>query len=145
MWEFEHSVVTAAKRRAVWNYWTDLRNHARVEESVDRIELDGPFATGTTGRTIGPGLRQEWRLTDVVDGTRFVITGETADGSGSLSFAWEFDDSPGGRRMTQRIRATGPDVENHMELLRQMERGARAGMDRLAEELDRLAGMGGSQ
>ena len=34
-----------------WAFWSDLRNHMRLEPGVERIELDGPFATGTTGRT----------------------------------------------------------------------------------------------
>ena len=31
-----------------WAYWSDLRNHVRFEPGVERIELDGPFATGRT-------------------------------------------------------------------------------------------------
>jgi hypothetical protein len=74
----------------------------------------------------------------VVPERRFVITG-------SLSFAWEFEnDRNGGTRMTQRIQATGPEVEQHMMAFRQMELGAQAGMPRLAAELDRLAGDGGT-
>jgi hypothetical protein len=45
--------------------------------------------------------------------------------------------------MTQRIRATGPEVEHHMTVFREMELGAHAGMAQLAAELDRLAGDGG--
>jgi hypothetical protein len=48
-------------------FWSDLRNHMRLEPGVERIELDGPFATGTTGRTAGPEV--EHHMT-VVDATR---------------------------------------------------------------------------
>ncbi len=64
---------------------------------------------------------------------RFAITGFTPDWAGALSFAWEFeDDGRGGTRMTQRIQATGPEVEHHMTVFRRMELGAQAGMARLA-------------
>jgi hypothetical protein len=45
--------------------------------------------------------------------------------------------------MTRRIRATGPEVEHHMAVFRQMEVSAPAAMARLAAELDRLAADGG--
>jgi hypothetical protein len=96
---------------------------------------------GPDGR---PGFTREWRLSDVVPERRFAITGFTPDGAGALSFGWEFEDEGSdGTRMTQRIQATGPEVEHHMTVFRQMELGAQAGMGRLAAELDRLAGDGG--
>ena len=57
---------------------------------------------------------------------------------------WEFeDDVSGGTSMTQRIHATGPDVEQYVTVFRQMERGAHAGMAQLAAELGLLVGDGG--
>lgn len=138
MWEFQHSVTTIAAPEDAWRYWTDLNNHARMEEGVERIELDGPFAAGTTGRTVTSGFEQEWTLTEVIEGRRFVILGVTQDGRGSLSFAWDFNEDGEGTRLTQQIRATGPDVEHQMPFFREMERHAPSAMDRLAAELDRL-------
>ena len=139
-WSFEHAVATRASRAEAWAFWSDMRNHMRLEPGVDRIELDGPFATGTMGRTVASGFTHEWRLSDVVSEQRFAITGFTPDGVGELSFAWEFeDDESGGTRLAQRIHATGPDAEHHTTVFRQMELGAQAGMARLAAELDRLA------
>ena len=58
--------------------------------------LDGPFATGTTGRTVASRSTSEWRLNDVVPERRFAITGVTPDGRGALSFVWEFEDDVSG-------------------------------------------------
>jgi Polyketide cyclase / dehydrase and lipid transport len=138
-WEFQQSGFTIANRKDVWVYWSDFRNHAKMEPAVERIELDGPFASGTKGRTVAKDFTQEWEVAEVVDGRHFVITGLTPDGAGSLSFAWEFEDEGTGTRMTHRITATGPAVEEHIETFRQMEVGARKDMARLASELDRLA------
>ena len=138
-WECTHSLFTKARRSDAWAYWSDLPNHAAWEPGVERIEVDGPLATGTAGRTISGGYTQEWTLTEVVDGRRFEITGLTPDGEGSLSFAWDFEDEASGTRMTQRIRARGPRVAEHLAELRQMEAAAPAGLARLAAALDRLA------
>lgn len=138
-WEFEHSIYTDAHRDDVWNYWSDLHNHAEVEPGVKRIELDGPFETGTTGRTITENFTQEWELTSVTEGERFVITGKTPDGSGTLRFAWEFKDEGSGTRMTQRIEASGPQVEEYEEEFRQMAVRAPESMEQLATLLDELA------
>lgn len=137
-WEFEHSIFTIAGSRDAWAYWTDMRNHEE-EPGVKSIELDGPFETGTTGRTIATDFTQEWELTEVAEGRRFIITGLTPDGNGSLSFAWHFEDEGSGTRMTQRIRATGPEVEENMEVFRQMEVHAPDAMAHLAAQLDRVA------
>jgi hypothetical protein len=139
-WSFEHAVTTRASRADAWAFWSDMCNHMRLEPGVERIELDGPFATGTTGRTVAPGFTHEWRLSDVMLRRRFAMTGFTPDGAGALSFAWDFEeDGGGGTLLTQRMHATGPDVEHHMTAFRQMELDAQAGMARLAAELDRLA------
>ena len=48
-----------ARRADAGAYWSDLRNHVRFEPGVERIELDGPFATGPTGRTVAARLATE--------------------------------------------------------------------------------------
>ena len=138
VWEYENSLYTEASRDIAWDYWSDMQNHAK-EPGVKRIEFEGPFVQGAKGCTITEDFTQEWELAEVVEGRRFVILGWTPDGEGSLSFAWNFEDEGSGTRMTQRIRATGPQVEEHMDVFRQMEINAPKGMAQLANELDRLA------
>jgi hypothetical protein len=110
-----------------------------MEPGVERIELDGPVATGTVGRTVSVGYQHEWVLADVIDLERFTIMGFTPDGAGSLSFTWDFADDGDGTRLTQRISAAGPDVRSHMPLFQEMEKRAPAALAKLAEALDRLA------
>src|SRR4051812_24228086 len=138
-WEFKHSIFTVTNRKKAWSFWADMSNHAKMEPGIARIELDGPFALGTRGRTIAGEFTQEWKLTEVKEGKRFVITGITPDGQGRLSFAWDFEDDDSGTRITQQISASGPQVEEYLDVLRQMEDGASKGMSRLANELNRLA------
>jgi hypothetical protein len=67
-------------RADAWAFWSDLRNHMRLEPGVERIELDGPFATGTTGRTVAQGFTHEWRRSDVVPELRFACALAGPDG-----------------------------------------------------------------
>ena len=83
-WEFKQSFFTSISRSVAWAFWSDMQNHAEMEQV--KIELDGPFQTGTKGRTITSNWRQEWELNDVVQEKRFVITGR--ESGFELSFAW---------------------------------------------------------
>src|SRR4051812_19288073 len=138
-WEFEHSIYTKANRKSAWAFWSNMNNHAGIEPGIDKIELDGAFVSGTTGRTITAGYTQEWKLTEVVAGRRFIITGVTPDEKGTLSFAWDFQDEGSGTRMTHKISATGPQVEEYLDVFRAIEAGASVSMSRLTVELDRLS------
>lgn len=135
-WETRDSLYTIAPRQDAWAYWSDMQNHAAME--AVRIELDGPFQTGTKGRTIAEDMRQEWELREVIDLRRFVITGR--DSEFELSFAWDFEDEDSGTRMTQTISATGSaeQMQNWAEALQQMKLNAPVGIKKLTEKLDRL-------
>ena len=78
-------------------------------------------------------------LTEVIEEKRFVTTGR--DSGCELSFVWDFEDEGTGTRMTQTIRAVGPEVEMEQwsEVFGQMEINAPAGMQELCAKLDRLA------
>ena len=136
-WQLEHSLVTVNCRDAAWEYWSDMQNHADMESVL--IELDGPFRTGTKGRTISSNHTQESELSEVVPKKRFVITGR--DGDFSLSFAWGFHDEGTGTKMTQRIYAEGPPnaMGQWAGVFRQMEATAPQNMRRLACRLDGLS------
>ena len=136
-WHLEQTLVTTTGRDLAWEYWSNMQNHADMEGVT--IELDGPFRTGTKGRTISSNHTQEWELSDVVPKKRFVVTGK--DGGFSLSFAWEFHDDEEGTKMTQRIYANGPaNVMKKWEgVFRQMEETAPQNMQRLASRLDGLS------
>ena len=63
-WERQESIVVPVARDVAWAFWANMSNHER-EPGVEIIEIDGPFVTGTKGRTITADGRQEWELTDV--------------------------------------------------------------------------------
>jgi len=48
MWTTEHAIETTASADAVWRLWADVPRWAEWNPDIEHIELDGPFATGST-------------------------------------------------------------------------------------------------
>jgi uncharacterized protein YndB with AHSA1/START domain len=48
MWVNEQAVETTASAQDVWRLWADVAGWPTWNGDVERIELDGPFATGST-------------------------------------------------------------------------------------------------
>ena len=138
-WKITNSLFTQSKRSAVWTFMTDMSNQVRMESAVKAIELDGPFESGTRGRTIMEEYTQEWILEDVVVEGQFTIVGQTDGQDFSLSFCWQMEDENGGTRLTQIISAKGADVANFREILSGMEEHVPKRLAELAEELDALS------
>jgi hypothetical protein len=55
VWAVEHSVETSASAQAVWQLWADVQRWAEWNAGVERIELRGPFAVGSTILMTPPG------------------------------------------------------------------------------------------
>ncbi|MDH3651246.1 MAG: hypothetical protein OEQ53_16285 [Saprospiraceae bacterium] len=126
--------MTKAKRENVWKYLSNMDNHAKMEPSVEKIELDGPFESGTKGRTIAKEYIQGWELKDVKKWKQFTIIGKTPENKGFLSFSWIFDDATDGTRILQRIIAEGPQIDEYLNEFGQMKKGAVRAMGTLENE-----------
>ena len=55
MWEYEYSVDTAAAPDTVWRYWSDPMTWPQWNDGIETIQIDGPFAVGTTFQMTPPG------------------------------------------------------------------------------------------
>ncbi len=134
-WNCTHRVITIAHLHSAWNFLSDLTNHAELDPGIDRIELDGPFTTGTIGRTISGDVVQDWVLAEVVPDKR-LISGVTPDHQGLLSFAWHFKEAKNGCMLTYEIAAFGPEVSQHLPMLEQMKADAFQALSKLVKTLD---------
>src|SRR2546430_13740998 len=54
MWSCEHSVETRAGTETIFEIFRDVSRWPEWNPGVERIDLDGPFATGTTGDMVIP-------------------------------------------------------------------------------------------
>jgi uncharacterized protein YndB with AHSA1/START domain len=48
MWMTEHSVETTASPESIWRLWSDVATRRDWNADIERIEITGPFAPGST-------------------------------------------------------------------------------------------------
>ena len=137
---FTHSVECRAGREAAWRFWSDLKNWAAVDPAVESAKLDGPFEAGSRGetRTRGGGP-VEWRLAEVNEGSGAVV--EVSLPGAVVRFALKFEESGEGvTRITQRVTLEGERAGEYVEGMKMLEQNMPAGMDRLAEAIEKASG-----
>ncbi len=73
MWVREHSIETAAAPEALWRCWAEVENWGSWNPGIEKIELRGPFATGTEIAMTPPGEETVLlRIAELVEGELFV-------------------------------------------------------------------------
>src|SRR5881296_3800174 len=48
MWSTEHAIETAAAPEAIWKLWADVAGWPAWNADLEKAELSGPFAAGST-------------------------------------------------------------------------------------------------
>jgi hypothetical protein len=48
MWTTEHTVETRATKEQIWEAWQDVSGWPEWNGDLERVELSGPFAAGST-------------------------------------------------------------------------------------------------
>jgi hypothetical protein len=137
-WAFEHSVECPVTAEFAWRFWTDTETW-RLDEDVEAVERNGPFAAGTSGATITRSSgRVEWRIVSVREGSEALI--EAPVPGAVARFQWTFEDLGGLTRITQRISLAG---EGAAALAHQMasifEPNMPAGMRKLCDAMAKSA------
>jgi Polyketide cyclase / dehydrase and lipid transport len=73
MWAAEHSVQTTASPESIWRLWSDVSTWGDWNADIERIEISGPFATGSTIAMTPVGQDTvELRITKASKPNRFV-------------------------------------------------------------------------
>jgi len=113
MWEYEHSVEAKAKANAdqLWTLWTDMLGWPQWNAGIAAIEVDGPFAVGTSFTMTPPGEDPiTMQLTEIVPGELFVDVMDAGDFL--VRTVHRLDAMPAGRtRITYRTEITGPAAD----------------------------------
>ena len=55
MWEYEYSHQTSATPEALWRHWADMPAWPQWNDGIETIDVEGPFAVGTTFTMTPPG------------------------------------------------------------------------------------------
>jgi Polyketide cyclase / dehydrase and lipid transport len=111
MWAVEHSVETSARAKAIWRLWADVERWPEWNAGVERIELRGPFAAGSTILMTPPGDEPvELRIAEAVEPELFV---DEADGGDFVVRTTHRIEAVGDERsrITYPMEITGPAAE----------------------------------
>lgn len=124
MWAHEDSIETSASPQAIWALFADVAGWKRWNAGIDRIEIHGPFVSGTTFRMQPPGeeaftstlvdVRVNEGFTDetLIDATRVLVHHRIellADGRTRVVYGTEIS-GPGAAEFGPAITADFPDV-----------------------------------
>jgi hypothetical protein len=113
MWTYQHSVETSAPADAVFAFYRDVDRWPEWDSGLDRMELDGPFVAGTTGRMVLAGQDPlPWRLVWVEDGRGFEDETDIP-GAGAVVRVRHFLESlsSGGTRVNHSLTVDGPAAD----------------------------------
>jgi len=111
MAEYEHSLEAAVSADAVWELYADPTSWPSWDSGVERVELDGPLATGVTGRFTPRGA-EALPFTVIQAEANRGFTDEFAFPGAVLRGTHTITPLGGGRtRITHRMELTGPDAE----------------------------------
>jgi hypothetical protein len=73
MWTREHSIETATAPAAIWGLWADVARWPEWNADLERAELSGPFAVGSTITMTPHGQEPiELRIAEAVEPEVFV-------------------------------------------------------------------------
>ena len=110
MWTDTASIVTTASPQALWRLFEDVAGWTRWNAGIERIALNGPFATGSTFDMQPPGMEAfTSTLRDVRPNAGFVD--ETVLEDTRFLVSHELQPlSDGGTRVVYTIRVEGPEA-----------------------------------
>ncbi len=99
---------TTASPEGIWRLWSDVSTWATWNPDVVSINLDGPFASGTTGKMIiKAGGSHSIRLENVKPGRAFDLVTSPAPLS-TFHFMCRVDPAGAGSTISQSVAMSGP-------------------------------------
>ncbi len=109
MWEYEHSIETAASREAIYQLYSDVVTWPLWDDGIAQVTLDGPFAVGAQGVLTAKGQEPlTFRIVEVQPNVGFADETKMPAAGVALRFAHILTPLGGGRtRITHRVTITG--------------------------------------
>lgn len=112
MWEYEHSVETAATPEALWRHWSDMATWPQWNDGIEAIDVEGPFEVGTTFTMTPPADESiRMRLVEIKPGESF--TDEMDAGNFVVRTEHRLEPAAGGlTRIVYRTEITGEAADH---------------------------------
>lgn len=106
---YEHSTDTSASAEVVWELYRDVAGWPTWNKAVQRLELDGDFAAGTTGRLFPPGAGPlPFRIVAAQQAAGYTSETDIADTVTLRTMSSLAPLPDGGTRITVRSELVGP-------------------------------------
>ena len=111
MWTTEHSIETIASAESIWRLWSDVATWGEWNADIERIEISGPFASGSTIAMTPAGQETvELRIVKTAEPLQFVD--EVELGEITVTTFHRVDTRAEARsRVTYRMEITGPAAD----------------------------------
>jgi uncharacterized protein YndB with AHSA1/START domain len=98
----------SAPPERVWDIWSDPTKWNQWNPSVKNMDLDAPFAAGTTGRMVTPsGRTHNVTFHNIQPGKSYELETKVIPGT-RFTFHCEITPSATGSTVSQTVRITGP-------------------------------------
>lgn len=112
MWEYEHSIETAATPEALWRHWSDMATWPQWNDGIEAIDVEGPFEVGTTFTMTPPADESiRMRLVEIKPGESF--TDEMDAGNFVVRTEHRLEPAAGGlTRIVYRTEITGEAADH---------------------------------
>ena len=108
MSEYGTSVVSTAPADKVWKIWSDTSTWGEWNPNVTTMELNGPFATGSTAiMHTKAGQHHKMRIVDVQAGRGFVLETNVIPGT-SFRFNCRVEPVGAEAKISQTVEVKGP-------------------------------------
>ncbi len=110
MWTTEHSIETTAAPEAIWRLWAEVAGWPDWNADLERAELSGPFAAGSTITMTPHGQEPiELRIAEAVEPKQFVD--EAHLGDVVVRTIHRIEQLGGRIRVFYRMEITGPEAD----------------------------------
>src|SRR5262245_4474778 len=111
MWTNECSIETTASPESIWRLWSDVASWGEWNADIERLEISGPFAAGSTIAMTPAGQDTvELRLIEISEPTLFVDEADLGDVV-IRTFHQISRLDEGRSRVTYRMEITGPAAD----------------------------------
>jgi polyketide cyclase/dehydrase/lipid transport protein len=108
MAEYGTSVVSSAPADKVWKVWSDTSTWGQWNPNVDTMELQGPFATGSTAiMNTKAGRHHKMRIVDVQPGRFFALETNVIPGT-TFRFNCRVEPVGAESKISQTVEVKGP-------------------------------------
>jgi hypothetical protein len=108
MADASRSLETTASPQSVWKTWSDTSTWPTWNPDIKYVHLDGPFASGTTGKMeTNSGGKHNISLSDVQADRGFTLTSDMPMPATKVVFRCAIEATGAGSRVSQGVRVQG--------------------------------------